>query len=102
MLVQQPKSPGCLHDAQELVFEGKSDFSNVVFEISCMGSKTALKSGGVPADAEVVNQGYISHMKTSGENRWCVPEHMVNLEAVWICHTSFATASGLDFFEPVC
>ena len=102
MLVQQPKSPGCLHDAQKLVFDGKRDCSNVVFEISCKGSSMSLKSGGIPADAEVVEQGYIAHMKTSSENRWCVPEHIVNLEAVWICHSSFAFVSGLDFFESVC
>ncbi|MFM7984512.1 MAG: hypothetical protein ACKPKO_34820 [Candidatus Fonsibacter sp.] len=99
MLVQQPKSSGCLPDAQELVFDGKRDTSSVVFEINCMGSKIALKSGGVWADAEVVKQGYIAHMRTSSENRWCVPQHMVNLEAVWICHSSFATSSGLDFMS---
>ncbi|MFM7979796.1 MAG: hypothetical protein ACKPKO_10810, partial [Candidatus Fonsibacter sp.] len=69
------------------------------FEMSCMGSNTALKCGGVPADAEVVKQGYIAHVRTSGENRWCVPQHMVNLEAVWICHSSLATSSGLGFMS---
>ena len=89
MLVQQPKSWGCMADAQKLVFEGKRDFSNVIFELSCKGSSVLLKSGGVEADAEVVKQGYIAHMRTSGEKRRCAPEHIVNLEVVWICNSSF-------------
>ena len=64
-----------------------------------MGSSFVLQSGGVEVDAEVVKQGYIAHMRTSGENRWCVPENIVNLEAVWICNSSFSKASGMAFFR---
>ena len=67
------------------------------FEISCQGSSFALKYGGVEADAEVVRQGYIAHMRTAKENRWCVPESIVNLDAVWICTTSFENVTGMDF-----
>ena len=98
MLVQQPKSNGCMADMQTKVFEGPRDFANVIFEISCQGSSFALKYGGVEADAEVVRQGYIAHMRSKKENRWCVPESIVNLDAVWICTTSFEQVTGMDFY----
>ena len=97
MLVQQPKSNGCMAELQEKVFEGHRDLANVIFEIGCKGSHFALSSGGVDADAEVVRQGYIAHMKKGKENRWCVPESIVNLDAVWLCPSSFKDVKGMDF-----
>ena len=98
MLVQQPKSLGCLSKIQSQVFEGKRDFAHVVFEIRCKGISIALKCGGVDADAEVVRQGYIAHMRTAKENRWCVPESIVNIDAVWICTTSFEEVTSMDLY----
>ena len=67
-----------------------------------MGSSVPLKSGGVDADAEVVKQGYIAHMRTANENRWCVPEHIVNMDAVWFSIPHLQRHQVWTFILPEC
>ena len=56
----------------------------VVWEIAATAEFKKLTSGGTAADGKTCAQGYISHMVTSSENRWCIPEHLLQLTALWV------------------
>ncbi len=72
-------------DLQRQVFDGRRNLSNIIIKLTCIGSSLRLTQGGVDANAQVVGQGeYIAHMRTSGENSWCAPEHIGNLKVVCI------------------
>ena len=63
---------------------GKKDHSGVVWEVVVTAEFKRLTRGGTAADNETCAQGYVSHMVTSTENRWCIPEDLLQLKAVWV------------------
>ena len=63
---------------------GKKDLCGAVWEIAATAEFKKLTSGGTAADGKTCAQGYISHMVTSSENRWCIPEQLIQLKALWV------------------
>ena len=99
MLCMQPTGFGDLLPVQKTVFEGAKNQSDVVIELNCKGQHKSLGTGGTWADDETVQEGWIAHMKTTGENRWCVPEAIINLTAFWICNSSWANFKESELLQ---
>ena len=99
MLCMQPTGFGDLLLVQKLVFEGAKNQSDVVFELNGKGQHKPLAIGGTWADDQTVEEGWIAHMRTTGENRWCVPEAIINLTAFWICNNSWAIFSETELLQ---
>ena len=66
------------------VLDGTKDQSGVVWEVVVTAESKKLTSGGAKADNETCEQGYVSHMVAGTEKRWCIPEDLVQLKAVWV------------------
>ena len=66
------------------VLDGTKDQSGVVWEVVVTAESKKLTSGGAKADNETCEQGYVSHMVTRTDNRWCIPEDLLQLKAVWV------------------
>ena len=63
---------------------GKKDLCGAVWEIAATAEFRRISSGGTDADAKICAQGFISHMVKGKESRWCIPEHLIQLKALWV------------------
>ena len=96
-LAQNPRHLGELADTMTKVFGGSKDFASVIFEVSCDSGLKKNTYGGVYGDeATVREQGLVAHYHAGKDNRWLVPEGLVNLDAVWITSSSFARITSTD------
>lgn len=101
LLVQQPKT---LEDMKPLcakVTDGKRDFARALIEIKTKGESRRLQSGGIEADEEYVKRNIIVHMKTSSEDRWCVPPSLICFKALWLREGSFEDFELVDHDIPL-
>ena len=95
-----PRNLGELSKCQGKVFGGPKDIASVKFEINCMSGVKKSEWGGVPGDeATVREEGLVAHYKAGKDNRWLVPEGLINLNAVWITSLSFAQMTSLDLLS---
>ena len=89
MLAQNPRevddmlSAGC-----HKVLTGPKNESGIVWELAVKTEFRARSNGGVGADNDTCAAGLVSHMKTSSENRWCTPEDLIQLRALWVTNGS--------------
>ena len=92
LLVVDPKGVSDLLPCLGKCLLGKRDFCGAVCEVFAVGRFIRSKNGGLDEDNAVVNSDRISHMKTSSDDRWCVPEHRLQLTGLWICDDSFSVS----------
>ena len=88
LCAQQPKNMTDFLPVLTKVINSSKNTSDVVFEFQAAGESVRLTSGGTQADDEVCAGGKVSHMRTSNEDRWCVPPHLITMRAMHICETS--------------
>ncbi len=85
ILAQNPRTVDeMLKICGKKILNGKKDESGAVWEVAVLAESKKLTSGGTAADDEACRQGYVAHMVTSSENRWCIPEHLLQLKALWV------------------
>ena len=72
MAYTNPKNFQEILDAMEnkKVFGGKRDRSGVLFEIRFHGTHQKIEQGGIPEEKIHLEQGLITHVKTSSEDRY--------------------------------
>lgn len=66
------------------VLWGKRDVAWISFELVACGEHDSHSSGGVEKDSQSCAAGKISHMRAGKENRYCVPEDLIKLHAMWL------------------
>ena len=62
---------------------GPKNQSGIVWELAVKAEVIKHSSGGTEADNDTCAAGFVSHMRTSSENRWCTPEDLIQLRALW-------------------
>ena len=96
-LSQNPRNLGELDASLKKVFGGTKDFASVIIEVSCLSGFKRTTAGGVVGDeATVREEGLVAHYHVGKDNRWLVPEGLVNLDALWITRSSFAYMSPME------
>ena len=96
-LSQNPRNLGELDASLKKVFGGTKDFASVIIEVSCLSGFKRTTAGGVVGDeATVREEGLVAHYHVGKDNRWLVPEGLVNLDALWITRSSFAYSSLME------
>ena len=96
-LSQNPRNLGELDTSLKKVFGGTKDFSSVIIEVSCLSGFKRTTAGGVYGDeATVLQEGLVAHYHQGKDNRWLVPEGLLNLDALWITRSSFAYMTSLE------
>ena len=94
---QNPRNLGELDTSLKKVFGGSKDFASVILEVSCLSGFKRTTAGGVYGDeATVLQEGLVAHYHAGKDNRWLVPEGLLNLDAVWITRSSFAYMTSLE------
>jgi hypothetical protein len=96
MMVQNAVNVEDLKPCAAKVMGGKRDFTGVVCEIKAHGVSEPISRGGIEADEEICRRGHISHMKTRSEDRWLVPEDLVELKAFWFGPNCLANIKSTD------
>ena len=87
-----------LFEVCKKVVGGKRDHSGVNFELECHGLTERVRGGGIPEEEKYVKQGYITHVRSSEENRWCVPEDRITFKSVWVSEASMLGMSAPESF----
>ena len=75
------------------------DRAGVVFELACHGNLMRLERGGTTAEDEWLQKGFITHLRTSSEDRWCVPQDRITLHAVWVTEASMEGMTPVSFIK---
>lgn len=81
------------------VLWGKKDVDGISFELVACGEHDSHSSGGVDKDADSCRAGRISHMRAGKENRWCVPEDLVKLHAMWLTNGSIEKIASCNMIS---
>jgi len=100
VLTVQPKNfEDIKRDVASKVLGGRRDYAGVSFELIAKGKYDSHRSGTTDTDAESVHMGRVSHMKTTTENRWCVPEDLIELHALWLHDGSLPNMDTVDLHD---
>lgn len=97
MLSQQPKTfEDVVYVAKKCV-GGSRNLCDIMFEVKCHAESVSLKSGGVEADERVCASLRVSHMKTSSEDRWCIPWELLQVKSMWIGERAVEDIGSTNF-----